>query len=120
MSRTPRDDRALRREALATRASLQRLQLVATVERARSRAGGARGVGALALRAAVRAFGGRRAVDAPAPPMRPWMVSGGVMAWRLLRRSPTARWVLAAAAVGAAVWWVARTLRTSEPPDDSG
>jgi hypothetical protein len=49
------------------------------------------------------------------------MVSAGILLVRALRVSPTARWLAGAGALGAAIWWVARALRTpDEGQDDSG
>lgn len=118
MTHGGRDERALRRQALVARASLQRLELAATVDQLKLRTSGARGLGSLVLRAAgwigTPGAGGASLVVRA----RPWLVSGGLLALRLLRGSPAARWLVGAAAVGGAVWWVARALRTPEPPPD--
>lgn len=115
------DARALRREALVARASLQRLQLAAAADRLRERSAGVRGLGRLALRVAGAMHQGSAAHALSATGARPWLLSGGLVLLRLARRSPTGRWLLGAAALAGAVWWVARSLRAPDsPPDGSG
>ncbi len=118
MSGRRQDERALRREALLTRAALQRMQLAASLDGIRSRARSGSGAGRFALGLA-RAFIGARSGAAAATP-RPWMLSAGWLLVRALRASPTARWIAGAAAIGGAAWWVARALRSEAPKDDSG
>jgi hypothetical protein len=112
-----RDDAlARRRELLATRAALQRVQLKAAVRRARADTGSPLRLGRLALRLAASAV-----PPASSPTARPWLLSAGWLLVRGLRSSPTARWLTAAAVAGAAIWWVARS--AGSPPaaeDDSG
>lgn len=110
MTRPTREDLALRREALAARAALQRIELSATVDRARQRSLASKGVGALALRLA-RSLTTTPAVASSAPRARPLALSAGWLIVRALRVSPTMRWIAGAAAVGGAVWWVARSVR---------
>jgi hypothetical protein len=120
MKRSRSEALPLRREALAARAALQRIEFAAVLGEARR--------GSLALRAAGRlaaglAGGGQPAAGAEAAAHRgrPWMLTAGWLALRALRASPTARWLLGAAAVGGAVWWVAHALRAPAPgEDDSG
>jgi hypothetical protein len=117
MTRRSREELALRRETLATRASLQRIELAAALDQAREVSLARKGIGLIALQLA-RSFAASRARGAVASGARPWMLSLGWVAVRALRASPTARWVAAAAAVGGAAWWVARALRTGDAPDD--
>ena len=117
MTRRSRDELALRREALATRAALQRIELAAALDQAREVSLARKGVGALALHLA-RSLVMSRGGPTVASRARPWMLSAGWMLVRALRASPTARWVTAAAAVGGAVWWIARALRAGDAPDD--
>lgn len=117
MTRRSREELALRRETLAMRAALQRIELTAALQRAREVSLVRKGVGALALQL-VRSFTASRGGGAAASRVRPWMLSLGLVAVRALRASPTARWVAVAAAVGGAAWWVARALRTGAAPDD--
>lgn len=125
MNRERLDQRALRREALVARAALQRLELAAVSHQLRTRSMAARGLGALALRAASGLAHARAEPGTMATRARPWMLSAGWLLLRGLRQSPTARWVMAGVALGGAVWWVARALRASDPApdqasDDSG
>jgi hypothetical protein len=115
------DELALRREALTARAELQRIELGAALAQLRAGSVASRGVAAIALSLA-RSLAASRSDGAPAAlRARPWMLSAGVLLVRALRASPTARWVAAAGALGAAIWWVARALRTpDEGQDDSG
>jgi len=117
MSRRSRDQRTLRREALTTRAALQRMQLGAAVDQMRSGSLVGRGAGRLALGLARAVIGGGGGPRAPGP--QPWMLSAGWILVRALRASPTARWIAGAVAVGGAVWWVARELRSEASEDDS-
>ncbi|HET9025827.1 MAG TPA: hypothetical protein VFN64_14740 [Burkholderiaceae bacterium] len=117
MMRRTGDELALRREALATRAALQRIELAVALDRARDASLARQGIGALALRLA-RSFAAPRSGSAPASRARPWMLSVGWLLIRALRTSPTARWVAGAAALGGAIWWVARALRERDAPDD--
>lgn len=113
MTRPTREDLALRREALAARAALQRIELAATADRARQRSLASKGVGALALRLA-RSLATAPAVASSASRARPLALSAGWLLVRALRASPTMRWVAGAAAVGGAVWWMARTMRAEQ------
>jgi hypothetical protein len=110
----------LRRDALAARATLQRLELGAALGEARPASLALRAAGGLAARLA----GSGRSAAEPgghAHRARPWLLTTGWLALRALRASPTARWLIGAAAVGGAVWWVAHALRTPAPgEDDSG
>lgn len=117
MKRGSREELALRRAALTTRAALQRIELAAAVERAREASLSPRGVGSLALMLA-RSVATSRARRPGAPGARPWMLSAGWLLVRALRASPTARWVAGAAAIGGAIWWVARALREPDVTDD--
>lgn len=117
MTRRSRDELALRREALATRAALQRIELAAALDQAREVSLAGKSIGTLALHLA-RLFAVSRDGGTAAARVRPWMLSLGLVAVRALRASPTARWVAAAAAVGGAAWWIARTLRTGDAPED--
>ncbi len=117
MTRRSRDELALRREALAMRAALQRLELAATLDRARDASLARKGIGALALHLA-RSFVVSPGGGTAAARIRPWMFTLGVVAVRALRASPTARLVAAAAAAGGAVWWVVRARRSGDAPDD--
>jgi hypothetical protein len=119
MSRERLAERALRREALAARAALQRIELAAAAHQLRTRSMAARGLGALALRAAGRFAHTRPEPGATPGRARPWMLSAGWLLVRTLGRSPTARWVLAGAMLGGAVWWVARSLHSPDPASDS-
>lgn len=110
MTRPVREDLALRREALAARAALQRIELAATADRARQRSLASKGVGALALRLA-RSLATTPAAASSASRARPLALSAGWLLVRALRASPTVRWIAGAAAVGGAVWWVARSVR---------
>ena len=115
------DELALRREALKARAELQRIELGAALAQLRAGSVASRGVAAIALSLA-RSLAASRSAGAPAAlRARPWMLSAGILLVRALRASPTARWVAAVGALGAATWWVARALRTpDEGQDDSG
>jgi hypothetical protein len=113
MTGRSREDLALRREALATRASLQRIELTSALGRARDRSAATRKAGALAVRLA-RSFATARAAAATSRGARPLLVSGGWMLLRALRASPTARWIVGAVVVAGAVWWVARSLRSAD------
>jgi hypothetical protein len=117
MTRRSPDVLALRREALATRAALQRIELAAALGRAREVSLAQKSLGAIALQLA-RSLATSRSSPTAAARARPWMLSAGWVLVRALRASPTARWVAAAAALGGAVWWVARALRTGEAPED--
>jgi len=117
MTRRSRDELALRREALATRAALQRIELAAALDQAREVSLARKGIGAIALHLA-RALVNSRSGPAIASRARPWMLSAGWILVRALRASPTARWVTAVAAVGGAAWWIARALRTGDAPED--
>jgi hypothetical protein len=117
MTRRSRDELALRREALATRAALQRIELAAAFDRAREVSLARKGLGAIALHLA-RSLVTSRGGPTIASSARPWMLSAGWILVRALRASPTARWVTAAAAVGGAAWWIARALRTGDAPED--
>ena len=117
MTRRSRDELALRREALATRAALQRVELAAVLGQARDVSLARKGIGALALHL-MRSVVVSRAGGSATSRVRPWMLSLGLLAVRALRVSPTARWVAAAAALGGAAWWVARALRTGDAPED--
>lgn len=113
-----RDQRALRREALVTRAALQRMQIAASLDGLRTGSLAGRGAGRLALGLARAVIGAR--TGAPGVTPKPWMLSAGWILVRALRASPTARWVAGAVAIGGAVWWVARALRSETPEDESG
>lgn len=121
MTRQRREDMAMRRDALRTRAALQRLQIATAIGQVRSVAMSPKGIAALALRLADSWAGmqgqgtGGRGVGA-----RPWMLSAGWLLVRALRASPTARWIAAAGATGAALWWIVQALRKPEGGDDSG
>jgi len=117
MTRRSRDELAMRREALAMRATLQRIELAAVLHQTREASLTRKGVGAIALQL-VRSFTASRGARTAASRMRPWMLSVGLVAVRALRVSPTARWLTAAAAVGGAAWWIARALRTGDAPED--
>ena len=117
MTRRSRDELALRREALATRAALQRIELAAALDQAREVSLARKGIGAIALHLA-RALVNSRGGPAITSRARPWMLSAGWILVRALRGSPTARWVTAAAAVGGAAWWIARALRAGDAPED--
>lgn len=112
---------ALRREALTARAGLQRIELGAALAQLRAGSAASRGAGAIALNL-VRSLAASRSAGVPAAMRaRPWMLSAGILLVRALRVSPAARWLVGAGALGAAIWWVARTLRTpDEGQDDSG
>jgi len=107
---------ALRREAIAARAALQRAQLRDSLAQAGRVSMAAKGVGTLALGLSRLLVQPRR--EAGTVRARPWMLSAGVLLLRALRASPTARWVAGAAAVGGAIWWVARAIRTPDMPDE--
>jgi hypothetical protein len=117
MTRRSREELALRREALATRAALQRIELAAVLDQAREVSLARKGIGLIALQLA-RSFAVSRSGGIAAAGAKPWMLSLGWVLVRALRASPTARWVTAAAAVGGAAWWVARALRTADAPED--
>ena len=76
-----------------------------------------KGIGAIALHLA-RSLVISRSGPTGASHARPWMLSAGWVLVRALRASPTARWVTAAVALGGAAWWVARSLRTGDAPED--
>ena len=76
MTRRSRDDLALRREALATRAALQRIELAATLDQARKRLLARKGIGAMALHLA-RSLVVSRSGPTGTSHARPWMLSGG-------------------------------------------
>lgn len=132
MTRRRTDELALRREALTARAALQRIELKSAVAQLRHRSLATRGLAAVALRAAAGLAGApRTAATVSAGIGRPWLASAGWLAWRALRASPTARWAAGAVVLGAAVWWVARSVRAPDgaaaqasddgaSPDDSG
>ena len=115
------DQLALRREALTARAELQRIEIGAALAQLRAGSAASRGVGAIVLSLA-RSLAASRSAGAPAAVgARSWMISAGILLVRALRVSPTARWLAGAGALGAAIWWVARALRTpDEGQDDSG
>jgi hypothetical protein len=117
MTRRARGELALRRDALATRAALQRIELAATLDQARNVALARKGIGAIALHLA-RTLVISRSGPTGAPHARPWMLTAGWVLVRALRASPTARWVTAGVALGGAAWWVARSLRTGDAPED--
>lgn len=117
MTRRSRDELALRRQALATRAALQRIELASTLDRARDISLARKGIGAIALHLA-RSLVVSRSGPTGTSYARPWMLSAGWLLVRALRASPTARWVTAVVALGGAAWWVARSLRTNDAPED--
>ncbi len=117
MSRLDHDERALRRQALLTRAALQRMQIASSVDGLRPRTLAGKGASRLALGLA-RAVLSKPDGSVAAP--KPWMLSAGWILIRALRASPTARWVTGAVVVGGAVWWVARALRSEAGDDESG
>ena len=119
MSRERFEDAALRRQALTTRAALQRMQISATVAQLQARVATPKGIGGLALRLA-SSWAGSQTKAPSGVGARPWMLSAGWLVLRALRASPTARWVIGAGAAGAAIWWVVQALRTEETDDDSG
>jgi hypothetical protein len=122
MSRARREELALRREALAARATLQRIQITSALTRVRSSAVRPKTIAGLALRLAKSWAGGPtgQAASAPGVSPQPWMLSAGWLLLRALRASPTARWLVGAGAAGVAIWWVVKALRTPEGDDDSG
>lgn len=115
------DELALRREALTARAELQRIELSAAIAQLRRGSTASKGLGAIAL-ALVRSMAASKAGQpSAASRARPWMLSAGILAVRVLRVSPAARWLAGAGALGAAIWWVARALRTQDAgQDESG
>ena len=117
MTPRARDELALRRQALATRAAMERFELAAALDRARDASLAQKGAGAIALQLA-RSFAASRSSPTAASRARPWMLSAGWVLVRALRASPTARWVAAAAALGGAAWWVARALRMGDTQED--
>lgn len=117
MTRRSHDELALRREALATRAALQRIELAAAFDQVREVSLARKGIGSIALHV-VRALVTSRGGPTIASRARPWMLSAGWILVRALRASPTARWVTAVAAVGGAAWWIARALRAGDAPED--
>jgi hypothetical protein len=122
MSRARREDLALRREALAARAALQRIQITSALSQARSNALRPRTIAGMALRLA-RSWAGRpngQAAGTPGVSPQPWMLSAGWLLLRAVRASPTARWLVGAGAAGVAIWWVVKALRTPEGDDESG
>lgn len=120
MTRAHREDRALRREALAARAALQRIQIRSALAQARSAAVNPKTVAGLALRLASSWTGSqaRSGSGVSGPRARPWMLSAGWLLLRAVRASPTARWVVGAGAAGVAIWWVVQALRTPDGGDD--
>lgn len=120
MTREHRENMALRREALAARAALQRIQIASALTQARSGAVNPKTIAGLALRLATSwaSSQARQGSGAPGAAARPWMLSAGWLLLRALRASPTARWVAGAGAAGLAIWWVVQTLRTPEGGDD--
>jgi hypothetical protein len=117
MTRRSREELALRRATLSTRAALQRIELAAAVDQAREVSLARKGIGLIALQLA-RSFAASRSGGTVASRARPWMLSLGWVLVRALRASPTARWLTAAAALGGAAWWVARALRARDAPED--
>jgi len=106
---------ALRREAITARAALQRVQLRGSLAQL--------GQMSMMAKAGTLALGLSRLLvqsraDSSTVSARPWMLSAGVLLLRLVRTSPTARWVAGAAALGGAIWWVARAIRAPDAPDD--
>jgi hypothetical protein len=121
MKRVDRDSLALRREALAARATLQRLQLRAALEDLRDEATSPRVLGAVALRLAGRLVFGRTGASLVAAGGRPWMLSAGLLAIRALRAHPSARWVAGAGLAAATIWWIARSAQApDQEPDETG
>ncbi|MGZ8274435.1 MAG: hypothetical protein ACXW2G_09120 [Burkholderiaceae bacterium] len=120
MTPTHREDRALRREALAARAALQRIQIASAFGQARSSAVNPKVLAGLALRIASSWAGSqtRQGTRMPWAPARPWMLSAAWLLVRGLRASPTARWLAGAGAAGVAIYWVVQALRTPEAGDD--
>ncbi len=115
MKRASVETRAVQREALMARAELQRLQMRGALTQLRSRSA-IKSAGALALglsRLMVQNSTPGRGLQP-----RPWMLTAGTLLVRALRASPTARWVTGAVAVGGAIWWVARAMRTPDQPGD--
>jgi hypothetical protein len=114
---TARDDGlAGRRDLLATRAALQRVQLTAALRRARDEVGSPLRLGRLALRVAAAGV-----PSAASPTARPWLLSAAWLVVRALRTSPTARWLAAAGVAVVAIWWVARAVKSpAAAEDDSG
>jgi hypothetical protein len=100
------------------RAELQRRELAGALDHMRSGSLVSASAGRLAL-GLVRTLIGTTPGASPMKP-KPWMLSAGLILVRALRASPTARWIAGAAAVGGAVWWVARALRSETPDDESG
>lgn len=122
MSRARREDLALRREALAARAALQRIQITSALSQARSNALRPRTIAGMALRLA-SSWASRptgQAASTPGLSPQPWMLSAGWLLLRAVRASPTARWLVGAGAAGVAIWWVVKALRTPEGDDESG
>ena len=122
MTRARREDLALRRQALATRAALQRVQIRSALTQVRSSAARPKTIAGLALRLA-GSWAGRpagQASTAPGVSPQPWMLSAGWLLARALRASPAARWLVGAGAAGVAIWWVVRALRTPEGDDETG
>ena len=117
MTRARLDDLALRREALAARAALQRIQIASTLTPLRTGSSTPLALGALALRLA-GTLTAPRGGQGPASRARPWMLSAGWLLVRALRASPTARWAVGAAAAGATDWWVVRSRRAPDAGDD--
>lgn len=120
MTRARFEEAALRRQALTTRAALQRVQVEATLARLHAAVATPKGIGGLALRLASSWMGSQTGRTTPGSGARPWMLSAGWLLVRALRSSPTARWVVGAGAAGAAIWWVVQALRTSDVDDGSG
>lgn len=120
MTRAHRDDMALRREALAARAALQRIQIATAFTEVRAGAVSPKTIAGLALRLASSwaASQAKQGIGKPGARARPWMLSAGWLLVRALRASPTARWLAGAGAAGVAIWWVVQALRTTEPGDD--
>jgi hypothetical protein len=120
MTRAHREDLALRREALAARAALQRIQIASAFTEVRTGAINPKTIAGLALRLAGSWAGSqaRQVTGTPGARARPWMLSAGWLLVRALRASPTARWLAGAGAAGVAIWWVVQALRTTEARDD--
>jgi hypothetical protein len=115
------DELALRREALTARAALQRIELGAALAQLRHGSTASRGLGAIALSLVRSLAASKTGRPSAAMRARPWMLSAGILGVRVLRASPTARWLAGVGALGAAIWWVARALRTQDAgQDDSG
>ena len=124
MTHPRNEDLVLRREALRTRAALQRMQIAAAMGEVRSVATSPKGIAGLALRLAgawATRQGQGQGRGMSGPRARPWMLSAGWLLVRALRVSPTARWVVGVGAAGAAVWWIVQAARKpGDGADQSG